>query len=292
MQVATDIAALRRWRAGAVDPVALVPTMGALHAGHLALVAAARSRCATVVVSVFVNPMQFAPGEDFASYPRDLPGDLDRLRDAGADLVFAPAREVFVPADLATTVSVSGVTEMLEGAHRPGHFAGVATIVTKLLHVTQPAAAFFGEKDYQQLVMIRRMVTDLDLPVEIAAVEIVRDPDGLALSSRNVHLSDGERTHALVLSRALRRVRDVWDGDADAARAALRSALEPAPGIDLDYADVVDERTLVALAGQDHRRARAVVAARVGTIRLIDNVVVELRSTSDARGARSTHGGP
>jgi pantoate--beta-alanine ligase len=240
---------------------------------------------------VFVNPLQFGPDEDLSTYPRDLPGDLDKLREAGVDSVFVPSREAFVPPDLATTVSVSGVTEMLEGVHRPGHFVGVATIVTKLLHVAQPSVAFFGEKDYQQLVTIRRLVSDLDLPVEIVGVPIVREPDGLAMSSRNVYLSGDERTRALVLSRALRHVAGAWNGDADAARAELRAALAAAPGVAPDYADVVDEHTLVALTGSGHRCARAVVAARVGTTRLIDNVVLELRPIETRRN-RPTSNGP
>jgi len=274
MQVFSDIAEFRQWRSTAKEPLGLVPTMGALHAGHLSLVTAARDRSATVVASVFVNPMQFAPGEDLASYPRDLPGDVDKLREAGVDTVFAPPVEAFVPADLATKVSVSGVTETLEGAFRAGHFDGVATIVTKLFNVVRPAIAVFGEKDYQQLTMIRRMVVDLDMPVEIAAVPIVRDDDGLALSSRNVYLSGEERARALTLSAALARAAQAWTGDADAAREVLIATLGVVPEIDVDYAEVVDEHTLVTLQGGGHRRARALVAARVGSTRLIDNLLL------------------
>jgi pantoate--beta-alanine ligase len=275
MEVLADIADARRWRAAAPEPVGLVPTMGALHAGHLALVAAARERCAAVIVSVFVNPMQFGPGEDLDSYPRDLTADLDRLRAAGVGMVFTPDAKVFTPTDRATTVSVSGVTERFEGASRPGHFDGVATVVTKLLNVAQPAVAFFGEKDFQQLVTIRTMVADLNLPVEIAAIPIVRDAGGLALSSRNVYLSAAERERALGLSRALRRAADAWTGDADSTRTVLRSALEATSGVAVDYADVVDEHTLVPLHGAGHRRGRALVAARVGSTRLIDNWKLE-----------------
>lgn len=290
MQVFADIAEFRRWRSTAEDPVGLVPTMGALHAGHLSLVAAARSRSATVVASVFVNPMQFAPGEDLASYPRDLAGDVDTLRDAGVDAVFAPSTETFVPDDLATTVSVSGVTETMEGAFRPGHFDGVATIVTKLFNVVQPAVAVFGEKDYQQLTMIRRMVIDLDLPVEVAAVPIVRDHDGLALSSRNIHLSADERARALWLSTALRRTAQAWTGNADAARKVLMTTLTGVRDIDVDYGDVVDEHTLVALHGDGHRRARALVAARVGSTRLIDNLLLTTNNGPESlRPGSTTH---
>jgi pantoate--beta-alanine ligase len=275
MDVLADVADARRWRSAAPEPVGLVPTMGALHAGHLALVAAARERCDSVIVSVFVNPMQFGPGEDLDSYPRDMPGDLDLLRAAGVGMVFAPDAGVFTPPDRATTVSVSRLTEGFEGASRPGHFDGVATVVTKLLNVAQPTVAFFGEKDFQQLAVIRRLVADLNLPVEIAAIPIVRDADGLALSSRNVYLSADERERALVLSGALRRAAAAWTGDADAARSVLRSVLEATSGIAVDYADVVDEQTLTPLHGTGHRRGRALVAARVGSTRLIDNWKLE-----------------
>jgi pantoate--beta-alanine ligase len=276
MLIADTIDTLRRWRAGAPDPVALVPTMGALHAGHLSLVTAARDVSASLVTSVFVNPLQFGPGEDLESYPRDLRGDLEQLRAAGVDAVFAPSVTDFVPDDLATTVAVTGLTEGLEGASRPGHFAGVTTIVTKLLHVVTPQVTYFGEKDYQQLVIIRRMVADLDLPVDIVGRPIVRDHDGLALSSRNVHLSADERTRALRLSTALRSAAAGWDGDADAARAAMAAELRDGEGIDVDYAEVVDPLTLEPLAGGGHARARALVAARVGATRLIDNSLLSL----------------
>ena len=277
MLVAPAIAEVRRWRTTAPAPVGLVPTMGALHDGHLALVAAARDQCAAVVVSVFVNPLQFGPSEDLAHYPRDLPGDLDKLRRARVDAVFVPSVAAFVPPDMTTTVSVGGVTETLEGAVRPGHFVGVATIVSKLLHVVTPDVAFFGEKDYQQLVTIGRLVTDLDIPVRVAGVPIVRAADGLALSSRNVYLSPGERALALALPSALRRVADGWIGDADGARGMLRSLLSSADGVALDYADVVDEHTLQPLHGTGNREARAVAAVRVGRTRLIDNWKLEKR---------------
>lgn len=262
--------AMRRWRAKAQTPVALVPTMGAVHAGHLALVADAQRRCASVVVSIFVNPLQFAPTDDLDRYPRDLDGDLAVLRAAGVDAVFVPSAATFVPADLATTVSVAAVTDRFEGASRPGHFDGVATIVTKLLSVTRPAVAVFGQKDYQQLLVVRRLAADLDLDVEIVGVEIVRDADGLALSSRNRYLSAIERGRALTLSTALRTTADLWTGDAEVVRSALRSLLADAD-IDVEYADVVDAATLAPLTGMGHRSARAIVAARVGGTRLIDN---------------------
>ncbi len=275
MLITTDIAAIRGWRPNAGQPVGLVPTMGALHAGHLSLVEAARAACGSVVTSVFVNPLQFGPGEDLDSYPRDLPGDLERLRDTGVDAVFTPRVETFT-AKLLTTVSVAGVTDGLEGAARPGHFAGVTTVVAKLLHVVGPDLAYFGEKDFQQLAAIRRMVRDLDIPVEIVGMPIVRDADGLALSSRNAYLSDAERLRALRLSHALRAAAGAWTGDADRARAEMRAVLRDGEGIVVDYADVVDEHTLAALSGDGHTRARAVVAARVGRTRLIDNCRLEV----------------
>ena len=277
-RVCRDVVSLR----GALAPerragrsIGLVPTMGALHDGHLSLVAAARRDCDVVVVSVFVNPLQFGPGEDFEAYPRDLDGDLRLLGRHGVDLVFAPRAEAFTPADRRTTVHVADLTERLEGAARPGHFDGVTTIVTKLLSAVGPERAYFGEKDYQQLVVVRRMVADLDLPVTIVAGPIVRDDDGLALSSRNTYLSAAERRSALSLSRALRAVAEAWDGDADAARSRLRTTLEQAPGVRLDYAEVVDPETLVPLEGVVEGAAQALVAAFVGRTRLIDNIRLE-----------------
>ncbi|MBW3604309.1 MAG: pantoate--beta-alanine ligase [Actinobacteria bacterium] len=289
--ITTDVADVRRWRRTAPQPVGLVPTMGALHAGHLSLVDAARAQCAAVVVSVFVNPLQFGPGEDLDSYPRDLDGDLAHLRDAGVDAVFTPAASAFT-GDLATTVMVAGTTEGLEGASRPGHFAGVTTIVCKLCNVVCPDRAYFGEKDFQQLVTVRRMVHDLDIPVEIVGMPIVRDHDGLALSSRNAYLTGDERTYALRLSQALRATAAAWTGDADRARRVLASTLRDGDGIDVDYAEIVDPTTLAPLHGDGHREARAVVAARVGRTRLIDNLVLELRSTPNGPGMRSTPNGP
>jgi pantoate--beta-alanine ligase len=278
MLVANTTVDLRRWRVTAEGPVGLVPTMGALHAGHMSLVSAARARCATVVVSIFVNPLQFGDAEDLAMYPRDLVGDLDDLRAAGVDAVFAPEADAFT-ADLATSVEVTGVTDRYEGAFRPGHFAGVTTVVAKLCNAVGPDLAFFGEKDYQQLATIRRMVDDLDMPVDVVGLPTVRDDDGLALSSRNVHLTADERMCALRLSQALRHAADVWRGDADAARAALWSVLRDGDGITVDYAEVVDPDTLEPLSGGGHDTARALVAARIGGTRLIDNA--PLRAVAD-----------
>ncbi|CAN5918442.1 pantoate--beta-alanine ligase [soil metagenome] len=280
MLITDDITALRRWRATARGPVGLVPTMGALHAGHLSLVTGARAACGAVVVSVFVNPLQFGPDEDLASYPRDLDGDLQRLRAAGVDAVFTPTADAFT-GDLLTTVSVAGVTTVLEGASRPGHFAGVTTIVCKLFGVVGPDRAYFGEKDFQQLVTIRRMARDLDIAVEIVGMPIIRDDDGLALSSRNAYLSDDERGRATRLSQALHTTAEGWNGDADRACDLLCSILRDGDGITVDYAEIVDHDSLVPLHGDGHQRARAVVAARVGRTRLIDNLLLAPRAPDD-----------
>jgi pantoate--beta-alanine ligase len=275
LQVVRSVPALRAALAG--HSVALVPTMGALHEGHLSLVDAAAARAPFVVVSIFVNRLQFGPSEDFAAYPRDLDRDTALLATRGADLVFAPDAASFTPPDLATTVSVSGLTTTLEGASRPGHFDGVATIVTKLLSAVRPEAAVFGEKDYQQLLVIRRLVADLDLGVEVLALPIVREPDGLAMSSRNAYLSPGERDEALALHRALRTAAEGWRGDADLARRLLRTRLADAPGVRLEYAEVADPDTLAPLEGIVAAPARALVAAFVGRTRLIDNMRLEPR---------------
>lgn len=290
MLITADISDIRRWRGAADGTVGLVPTMGALHAGHLSLVDDARATCDAVVVSVFVNPLQFGPDEDLDSYPRDLDGDLQQLREAAVDAVFMPGADTFLE-DLRTTVSVAGVTEGLEGAARPGHFTGVTTIVCKLFGVATPDRAYFGEKDFQQLVTIRRMVRDLNLPVEIVGLPIVRDHDGLALSSRNAYLSHDERTRATRLSRALHETAVAWTGDADDARERLRALLRDGDGVAVDYAEIVDASSMEPLHGDAHRTARAVLAVRVGRTRLIDNLVLELHSRTNGPGKGSSgHG--
>jgi pantoate--beta-alanine ligase len=249
--------------------------MGALHEGHLSLVRQARVDTATVVVSIFVNPLQFGSGEDFDAYPRTLEADLALLEPEGVDVAFHPTPADFTPPGRLTTVRVAGLTDRLEGASRPGHFDGVATIVAKLLNTVGPDRAYFGEKDYQQLQVVRRMVTDLDMPTEIVACPTLREPDGLALSSRNAYLSPAERGQALALSEALFAARAAWDGDAVSARDLIRSRLETAPGIRLDYAEVCDPETLEPLEGVVEGSAQALVAAQVGGTRLIDNVRLE-----------------
>jgi len=257
--------------------IGLVPTMGALHAGHLSLVEAARRRCDLVVVSVFVNPTQFGEGEDFDAYPRDLDADADLLESAGADVLFAPTVATMYPEGATTRVDPGPLGEVWCGAARPGHFVGVATVVTKLLGIVEPDVALFGEKDYQQLRVIERAVRDLDIDTRIVGCPIIREPDGLALSSRNRYLSADDRTHALVLSRALASTqRAVAAGVANVVQleAELAATIASEPGVTLDYAAIVDARTLERVT--DLRRpARALVAVRVGSARLIDNVAIQ-----------------
>jgi len=255
-------------------PLALVPTMGFLHEGHLALVRQARTENATVAVSIFVNPTQFGEAEDYARYPRDLDRDLALLRQEGVDLVFAPSVEEMYPAGFSTAVDVEGVTERLEGEFRPGHFRGVATVVSKLFNVIQPDRAYFGQKDAQQLRVIRKMVADLNMPVTIRPVPTVREPDGLALSSRNVLLSPEQRQAATVLSRALREAEQRYragERSGEALRQAMQAALAAEPLARPDYVSVADGDTLDEL---DHVNGPALLslAVLVGKVRLIDNI--------------------
>ncbi|PKQ37954.1 MAG: pantoate--beta-alanine ligase [Actinobacteria bacterium HGW-Actinobacteria-1] len=254
--------------------VALVPTMGALHDGHLSLVRAACERADYVVVSIFVNPTQFGPGEDFEAYPRDLDRDMQLLRAEGADLLFTPSTASMYAADAQVEVAPGPLGTLWEGAIRPGHFAGVCTVVSKLFNIVLSDLAFFGEKDFQQLTIIKRMVCDLDFPVRVVPCPIVREPDGLALSSRNAYLSPDERRAATVLYRALRTAETLaLGGEHDVAliAEAMRECVAEEPLATLDYAAVVDPATLVEPATLD-RPARAIIAARLGATRLIDNM--------------------
>lgn len=254
--------------------VALVPTMGALHAGHMALVEAAKRPGTRIVASIFVNPKQFGAGEDLGRYPRKEIADARMLGEAGCDLLWLPPVEVMYPDGFATTVSVAGVSEGLDGAARPGHFDGVATVVAKLFNQVAPDIAYFGEKDFQQLAVIRRMVADLDMHVEIAGVPTQRDDDGLALSSRNIYLDDGERARAVALPRALGvAARAIEKGGApEAAVTAARDALTAA-GFVVDYVTLVDAETLNEQPDEARPR-RLLAAARMGSTRLIDNIEV------------------
>ena len=256
--------------------VALVPTMGALHEGHMALVEEARRHAGHVVVSIFVNPRQFGANEDLDSYPRREAKDAQMLQATGVDILWAPTAEVMYPVGYATNISVSGVTEGLDGAARPGHFDGVATVVTKLFNQVQPDVALFGEKDYQQLATIRQMVRDLDLPVEIIGVPTQRAEDGLALSSRNAYLTEDERKDALALPRALgEAARQMEKGVAVEAALAKAIAMLAAHGFDpIDYVTLCDAVTLEPMSVLD-RPARLLGAAKLGRTRLIDNIAVE-----------------
>jgi pantoate--beta-alanine ligase len=258
--------------------IGLVPTMGALHEGHMSLLRAARSECDFVVMSLFVNPAQFGPGEDLARYPRDEGRDLREAEAAGVDLVYAPPLPEVYPEDFSTTVEVEGLSEVLCGAparRGPEHFRGVTTVVAKLFNTVQPAVAYFGQKDAQQAAVIRRMARDLDFPVRIEVMPTVRDPDGLALSSRNAYLGAEERERALALSRALRlaarRAREV---SLEAGLAAAREELAAA-GIEAEYLEARDSEDLRPVGAIDGRPVLVAVAARVGDARLIDNVVIE-----------------
>ncbi len=278
LAIVRDVAGVRAHVAAARADgrrVALVPTMGALHEGHLSLVAIARAHAELVVASLFVNPAQFGPGEDFARYPRDEARDRRLLAEAGCDLLFAPATETVYPPGFATRVSVSGLTEGFEGAVRPGHFDGVATIVAKLFGMVQPDLAVFGEKDWQQLAVIRRLVADLDLPVAILPGPTCRDSDGLALSSRNAYLSPQERAIAAAFPRALHQAAAALAAGAaiDATLAEAGSRICAAGFAAVDYVALVDPDTLVPLATLD-RPGRLIAAARLGTTRLLDNLEV------------------
>lgn len=257
---------------------AVVMTMGALHEGHLSLVRAARERADEVVVTIFVNPLQFGPSEDLERYPRDLEGDLALLAGAGADLVFAPdVAQVYPDGDPVVRVSAGALGERLEGAHRPGHFDGVLTVVLKLLHLVRPDVALFGRKDAQQLMAVRRMVADLDVPVEIVGVETVRDDDGVALSSRNAYLDAEQRVSARALNRALRAAQAAAGAGApaDEVRRAAAEVLASEPGVVVDYVALVDD-TATDVAADATGPAVLAMAARVGTTRLIDNVTLTL----------------
>jgi len=257
--------------------IGFVPTMGALHAGHAALLRTAREAVgsdAPVVVSIFVNPMQFGPGEDLDRYPRTLEQDLDVCAAAGVDLVFVPAVDTIYPdGEPLVTVDPGPLARMLEGASRPTHFHGVLTVVAKLLGLVRPDVAVFGEKDYQQLALIRRMVSDLCLGVDVVGTPTVREPDGLALSSRNAYLDPAARRSALALSAALLAARDAAGRGPDQALAAARAVLGAAPGVDLDYLELTGPDLGPAPSTGE---ARLLVAARVGSTRLIDNVALNL----------------
>lgn len=275
MKVVRTIAELRRSLED--RPHGFVPTMGALHGGHVSLLRAARAGSGVVVASIFVNPLQFSPDEDFASYPRDEATDLEVFAGQGVDVAFLPSRDEMYPPEQSTTVNVGRLGEILEGAYRPGHFAGVATICTKLFNLVRPRRAFFGQKDAQQVAVIKHMVADLNFDLEIVVCPTVRDADGLALSSRNAYLSEEQRDHALALYRSIQRGVSVLDarGSEHDAEAAMCSLLEGAPGVTADYAVVRDPDTFEAPV--NGKPVLLAVAARVGPARLIDNMLWDPR---------------
>jgi pantoate--beta-alanine ligase len=254
-----------------------VPTMGALHEGHLSLVRRARSECDAVVASIFVNPLQFAPGEDFTRYPRTWEEDCGKLEAEGVEVLFAPEADEMYPAGAVTTVTVAGVGDRLDGASRPGHFTGVATVVAKLFHIVAPGRAYFGQKDAAQVAVLRQMVKDLNFDLELVRCEIVRDKDGLALSSRNRYLSEAERGHALVLHRTLLKIEQlIAEGVLDSAILIQNATeiLNAEAGVRLDYLAIVDADTLLPVPTAK-RHTLVAVAGYVGSTRLIDNFLVQ-----------------
>lgn len=279
MQTIQTVDELRQWTTQARQKglrIGLVPTMGALHAGHLSLVQAARQSCDRVVVSIFVNPTQFGPQEDFSKYPRTLEKDAALLAGEGVDILFAPSVEEVYPAGAATFVEVEGLSQRLDGASRPGHFRGVATVVSKLFLMTTPHRAFFGQKDAAQVAVLRKMVRDMHFDLELVVCPIVRDRDGLALSSRNAYLSKEERKQALVLSRSLHRVEElVKQGSIHTEEliAAAKSVFAEEPQVRIDYVAAVDPDTLEEITDVSNGALFA-VAVWVGTTRLIDNLVI------------------
>jgi len=276
MQVINTIAEMRKLRRQLSEPVGFVPTMGYFHEGHLSLVRQARKENPTVVVSIFVNPTQFGPGEDFQDYPRDLNRDLELLEMEKVDIVFVPSEEEMYPRGFNSWVDVDKVTERLEGASRPGHFRGVATVCTKLFNIIQPTRAYFGQKDAQQAVVIKKMVADLNMNLEIVVVPTVRESNGLAMSSRNTYLNPEERQATTVLFKALSLARELWQGgekDADKIRHQMTSLIHKEPLAKIDYVSIADANTLEELKEID-RPAIVFLAVRIGKTRLIDNVIL------------------
>lgn len=253
-----------------------VPTMGALHEGHLSLVREAKQQCEIVVASIFVNPTQFGPNEDFSKYPRTFERDSELLKNEGVDFLFAPSAEEMYPKGAVTWVTVEGLSDKLDGKSRPGHFRGVTTVVSKLFHIVEPDIAFFGQKDAVQLVLIRRMVRDLNMPVEIVGCPIVREADGLAMSSRNAYLSAQERKSVLVLYRSLQEIKKSFESGERTSSKLLAAGMEifkQEPAVRLDYLEIIDPETLDPLMSVE-RQALVAVAAYVGTTRLIDNLTL------------------
>lgn len=277
MQVVKTITEIRALRQNLKGSVGFVPTMGFLHEGHLALVRRAKAENSVVTVSIYVNPTQFGPREDFGAYPRDLDRDLGLLRKEGTDIVFVPLDDEMYPPGFGSWVDVEKVTEPLEGATRPGHFRGVATVVAKLFNIVQPTRAYFGQKDAQQAVVIKRMVTDLDMSLEVVIVPTVRERDGLAMSSRNVYLSPKERQAATVLFKALmlaRQLRKAGEKDAEKIRRQMTECIRKEPLARIDYVSIADTERLEELDLLE-RPALASLAVKIGKTRLIDNILLD-----------------
>ncbi len=276
MQVIETVSEFRVAERSAARPLGLVPTMGYLHEGHMSLARRARADNATVSASIFVNPTQFAPNEDLAAYPRDMDGDLAKLEEAGVDLVFAPAPQEVYPAGFDTRVDVGEIAAKLEGASRPGHFRGVTTVVCKLLTIVRPDKVYFGQKDAQQCLVIKRLNADLNLGAEVVVIPTTRDSDGLALSSRNAYLRDGDRESALTLSRSLNLAREMHQSEilnAKKISAQMRNLIESEPRTSVDYISISDAETLDELDIID-RPALVSLAVRIGDVRLIDNTLL------------------
>jgi pantoate--beta-alanine ligase len=277
MEVVKTIAEFRSLRASLPEPLGFVPTMGYLHEGHLSLVRQAKAENKSLVVSIFVNPTQFAPNEDLDRYPRDLEGDLSLLEKEGVDIVFAPSAEEMYPPVFSSRVEVDKLTRRLEGASRPGHFAGVTTVVAKLFNIVQPTRAYFGQKDAQQAIVIKKMVADLNINLEVIVLPTVREPDGLAMSSRNSYLNAEERQAALVLHRALMLVQGLWsqgEKDAEKLRNEMAKLIGKEPLANIDYISIADIKTLEELK-ELKTPALVSMAVKIGKTRLIDNVVLE-----------------
>lgn len=277
MQIANTITEMKRLRGQLPEPVGFVPTMGFLHEGHLSLVRQAKSENKSVVVSIFVNPTQFGPSEDFESYPRDTERDLSLLQSEGTEVVFMPEASEMYPANASSWVEVEGITERLEGVSRPGHFRGVTTVVAKLFNITQPANSYFGQKDAQQALVIKKMVADLNMNLNVVVATTVRESDGLAMSSRNTYLNSEERQPALVLWRSLNLARKLWaSGERDAAgvRQQMTDLIENEPRARIEYISIADGQSLEELSFMD-RQALVSLVVWIGKTRLIDNILLE-----------------
>jgi pantoate--beta-alanine ligase len=277
MKVTPSIEELRHIRASLPNPLGFVPTMGYLHQGHLSLIQRARDECKSVIVSIFVNPTQFSPSEDLEAYPRDLERDLSRIDEIGAEVVWNPSVEEMYGSNFQTWVEVEGISKPLEGASRPEHFRGVATVVTKLFNVVQPQKAYFGQKDAQQSIVIKQMIHDLNFPIEIIVSPTVREEDGLAMSSRNSYLDAGERQAATVLFRALTAAKDEFERgvvDPQALKGRMMEVLAAEPLAEIDYVSVADVGTLEELEDPINQ-ALLSMAVRIGKTRLIDNMILD-----------------